>query len=113
MSKRADLLFGISVLKNKSEKIKINFPDYFSVNYLSEIKNSIENSILKRLEKNHLPAKYKEVKDYILEKGIVTKCEFTNKFWSFHVNSNFQKIRWQLLKEGIRDDTSKDVPTYS
>ena len=40
------------------------------------------------------------------------KREFVNKLWSFHVNSNFQIIRWCLLTSGYNDDASKKFSVY-
>lgn len=56
--------------------------------------------------------KYDQVVEYIKKKGIAEKSDFVNEFWSFHVNSNFQYIRWKLLSENFHDDTNKSKPTY-
>ena len=80
----------------------------------TNIKTAIDTVISARMLKSGLPAKYVNVYDAIMDangNGLLKK-EFVNKFWSFHVNSNFQKIRWALLSDGIRDDTSKREPTY-
>jgi len=80
----------------------------------TNIKTAIDIAISERMLKSGLPTKYVNVYDAIMEangNGLLKK-EFVNKFWSFHVNSNFQKIRWVLLSDGIRDDTSKREPTY-
>jgi hypothetical protein len=56
--------------------------------------------------------KYDEVKRFIEEKGTATKYDWVNEFWSFHVNSNFQKIRWKLLNDGLNDNISKLKTEY-
>jgi hypothetical protein len=59
------------------------------------------------------PAKYDEIVAMIKENRQCTKKEIVNKFWSFHVNSNFPIIRKKLLAEkGIMDDTAGSQTTY-
>lgn len=55
---------------------------------------------------------YNEVKSYIEEKKICTKKEWQQKFWTFPANRNFRLIRWHLLQDGIKDDTSLNESTY-
>lgn len=61
------------------------------------------------------PKKYSDVWKYIKNSETpVEKRDWVNKFWSFHVNSNFQKIRWWLLFDGnIRDITEEHRTTYT
>jgi hypothetical protein len=106
------LNIDIKELKITAGKIKRQFPDYFSTGHLSKIKNAIETSILKRID-GKIPLKYDYVKKYITDIPHTSKETIVNKFWSFHVNSNFQLIRWNLLKDGIIDDTGKDFPSYT
>lgn len=71
----------------------------------------IQSKIAEKIGKT-TPLKYDDVKNYIDSKAETKKSDLINKFWSFHVNSNFQKIRWQLLTDGIKDDVSKAETTY-
>lgn len=75
------------------------------------LKGWIEDMIKIRVPENEIK-KYRDVKNYILSKGTCEKREFVNKFWSFHANSNFQLIRWKLLDEGIKDDTTSKNTIY-
>jgi len=80
----------------------------------THIKEAIDTEIQSRMTNKNKPSKYLNVYESIVESngnGMLKK-EFVNKYWSFHVNSNFQKIRWALLYDGIRDDTTKREPTY-
>jgi len=78
-----------------------------------EIQDMITDEIRKRSYGKKLPAGYSDVLGEIENSpNGVLKSVLVNKFWSFHVNSNFQKIRWKLLEAGIRDDTTKREPTY-
>lgn len=73
----------------------------------------ITNDILERLANRKLPAKFNDVLTLIEKEGRITKKEFVNRFWSFHVNSNFQLIRWNLLnREDIMDDVTEKESTY-
>lgn len=80
----------------------------------TEIEKQITEHIINKMGKKP-PKKYDEVFRYILSEGRpVDKREWVNEFWSFHVNSNFQKLRWWLLQEAMLcDDTEKEMPTYS
>jgi hypothetical protein len=100
-----------TVLKYYTRKIQEKYPLYFSSQGLLGIQKDIEKSIFLRI-KDKLSVKYEDIKQYILENGGANKAQIVNKFWSFHTNSNFQKLRWRLLREGIVDDTTKEVPTY-
>lgn len=77
---------------------------------LSSIKDDFVRDIKSRVRKK--PKKYDDVKTMILEQSETHKKEWVNKFWSFHVNSNFQLIRWNLLSDGIHDDTSESETLY-
>jgi len=83
----------------------------FDKNMNQHIALDIESAINRRLPKSK-PAKYDDVISEIRTKGIVSKRDIVNKFWSFHVNSNFQKIRWQLLRDGILDNTLSPETLY-
>jgi hypothetical protein len=100
-------------LKELTIKIKDTFPSYFSLNGLIRIGDDIERAINNRLDLLHVPAKYDEVKQLIADNPGITKGEIVNRLWSFHVNSNFQKIRWRLLKDGMADNTQKPEATYN
>lgn len=78
---------------------------------LSSVSTDVEKDIEERLS-GKLPHKYNRVKNLIFAEQPITKKVWVNKFWSFHTNSNFQKIRWQLLLDGIRDDTREVESTY-
>jgi len=86
---------------------------------LDIFKNESHISILSDIEellkkKNATsPKKYEDVKNYILDKGRVTKSEFVREFWTFVTNSNFHKIRTKLLFDGIKDDTSSKETIYT
>ena len=60
------------------------------------------------------PLKYDKVVDMIKERKTwgCSKRDFVNEFWSFHANSNFQKIRWKLLYDGFVDDTTSGTTLY-
>lgn len=99
-------------LKSKAKKIKEYFDIYFE-DTNENVYKTISNIIEKHVQNYKKLAGYDKVLNYIIEGDKVTKKDFVNRFWSFHTNSNFQKIRWTLLaKDGIIDDTEKDYPTY-
>ena len=75
------------------------------------LKSYIENEITNRA-KTYNPLKYDKVMGMIKEQGSCTKKEFVNKFWSFHANSNFQKIRWKLISGDCIDDINKTYTEY-
>lgn len=89
-----------------SPKLKHLFcPDDLIFN--SKIIEAIESRIGKE------PAKYNKVIDLITKKGNITKKELINSLWSFHCNSNFQKMRWRLLfKDNVKDDTASGETIY-
>jgi glycosyltransferase involved in cell wall biosynthesis len=99
-------------LRASAARIKSAFPQYFTTDHLKDIEKDIVNSITKRVQESGVPAKYDEVVKLILHNTGITKAEIVNGLWAYHVNSNFQHIRWRLLMNGIEDDTSKEVPTY-
>lgn len=71
------------------------------------IKNRVKNC-------SKAPAKYDKVIDLIKKTGTISKKDLVNSLWSFHCNSNFQKIRWRLLFENeLKDNTSAKETTYS
>lgn len=77
--------------------------------------HTIEEKILELIQgrlDSKLPKKYDSVKLYIQENSPVLKKDWVNRFWSFHANGNFQKIRWRLLSEGIRDDIKSYETKY-
>ena len=79
-----------------------------------KITELIESLIRSRVPEK-TPAKYEEVLEFIPNSPYapnVSKRDIVNKFWSFHVNSNFQKIRWKLLLEGVKDNTDSSEPSY-
>lgn len=60
------------------------------------------------------PKKYNDVLNYILKNNGASKRDWVNEFWSFHANSNFQKIRAKLLLSGqVDDDTTKPETFYT
>lgn len=73
------------------------------------IQKDIMDLIDKRSETN--PAKYDDVLRFVGEQKVCKKGDWVNKFWSFHVNSNFQKIRWKLLNV-FSDDIAEEKTTY-
>jgi hypothetical protein len=77
---------------------------------LEEIRTDFIRDIESRLKSR--PKKYDDVVGLISEQPQVYKKTWVNKFWSFHTNSNFQLIRWHLLSDGIRDDTSQSESLY-
>jgi len=79
---------------------------------LRDIVNDMHSDILGIVTNAKQPAKYDKVRDYIEEKGVATKRDWVNEFWSFHTNSNFQKIRWSLLLNGFSDNTKEKESTY-
>ena len=112
---KMDALLDVPVrdLRASAARIKSAFPQYFTTEHLRSIENDIVNSITKRVAETGIPAKYDEVIKLILKQSRgIRKEEIVNELWSYHVNSNFQKIRWRLLLTGFEDDTSKEIPTY-
>jgi hypothetical protein len=100
-------------LKTRAKEIKRIFPEYFSNLCFENIKDTIELSIDKRRIYKEI-AKYTEVRDFIKENPGVTKETIVNNFWSFHVNSNFQKIRWKLMiEDNVIDDITQEITQYS
>lgn len=68
------------------------------------ITNKIESTVSTACK----PKKYDEVVSMLP----CEKRQFINNLWSFHANSNFQKIRWRLLCEGF-EDTLSDYTFYT
>ena len=79
--------------------------------------DSIFDIKLKEIIKSRIPktlAKYDKVLNLIKSSGKISKKDLINSLWSFHCNSNFQKMRWKLLyEEGIIDDSSKKETLYN
>lgn len=71
----------------------------------------VEKQIIERIEGKNIK-KYNDVKSYIISTDKCEKRDFVNKFWSFHANSNFQLIRWKLLNDGLKDDTTEKNTVY-
>jgi hypothetical protein len=90
-----------------SPKLKNLFvPDdsIFDLKIVESIKSKIGN----------VPAKYDKVLDLIAKKANITKKELINSLWSFHCNSNFQRMRWRLLfNDDIKDDTTLKETVYA
>jgi hypothetical protein len=79
----------------------------------SNVITSIKTALDARL-RGKTPKKYELVRDFIEDAGCsVRKTEWVNKFWSFHANGNFQKIRWNLLYSGVCDDIQSSTTVYS
>ena len=79
--------------------------------------DSIFNKKIIELIKNRLgnsaPAKYDKVLDLINKQKNISKKDMINSLWSFHCNSNFQKIRWRLLFiDGVKDKTQTKETIY-
>lgn len=74
-------------------------------------KNKIIETIVSRVPKNI--AKYQDALDLIKKRGKISKKDLINSLWSFHCNSNFQKMRWKLLfEDNIKDNTSEKETKY-
>jgi hypothetical protein len=108
-SKIIELLDKDKIQTNKiinSEKLK----ELFTPN------DSIFDAKLKEIIKSRIPknlAKYDKVVDLIKSSGKISKKDLINSLWSFHCNSNFQKMRWKLLmQEKLRDNTSAKETIY-
>jgi hypothetical protein len=90
-----------------SEKLKKLFTPNDSI-FDTKLKETIKSRIPKNL------AKYDKVIDLIKSSGKISKKELINSLWSFHCNSNFQKMRWKLLFEDkITDETSNKETIYN
>ena len=77
--------------KPKQSPSKLDIIDFPLATWVTEeIKSRVGKTV---------PKKYNDVIELI-------PCEkrtYVNKLWSFHANSNFQKIRWRLLLDGYVD----------
>lgn len=101
-----------SILKSMAKRIVDKNPALFNNNEGAIATELIHTGISNKMAKS-TPEKYDEVMQ-LIEAGIMmSKGEIVNDLWSFHVNSNFQKIRWKLLEDGVKDDTSQSVTIYS
>ena len=75
----------------------------FNKKILESIKDGIGN----------VPAKYDKVLDLIKKNGTISKKNLINTLWSFHCNSNFQRMRWRLItQDKIKDDTKNKFTFY-
>jgi len=89
---------------NKLEKLFKPDDSIFNIKILENINSRI----------GKIPAKYDKVIDLIRKNKKITKKDLINSLWSFHCNSNFQRMRWRLLlKDGIIDDTSSKETSYT
>lgn len=71
----------------------------------------IIESIKKRCENK--TAKYDLALDLIKKNTKISKKDLINTLWSFHCNSNFQKMRWRFLtKEDVCDETNEKETVY-
>lgn len=101
-----------SILKSMAKRIVDKNLALFDNNEGAIATELIHTGISNKMAKS-TPEKYDEVMQ-LIEAGIMmSKGEIVNDLWSFHVNSNFQKIRWKLLEDGVKDDTSQSVTIYS
>lgn len=93
-------------IKTINNNISLNVP---KTNIGETIINIIEEKI-----KDVNPKKLNEVIEFIKSKIQCEKKEWINNFWSFHANSNFQKIRWKILfnDNNINDNTNEQYTTY-
>jgi len=75
----------------------------FNKKILQSIKDGIGN----------VPAKYDKVLDLIKKNTTISKKNLINTLWSFHCNSNFQRMRWRLItQDKIKDDTKNKFTFY-
>jgi hypothetical protein len=114
LSKMDSLLdYDFIPLKNKTTKILNSFGEYFSNESLYKIKDDIINAITRKAKSYKRLAKFEDVAEYIESRDRTTKKEFVNNFWTFHSNSNFQRIRWKLMVDkNIKDDIIEECSTY-
>ena len=93
-------------------KVTQTYLDYIIRDTPKDIYNFVLGEITRRIE-DKTPAKYEEVLELIKRKGTCDKSTWVNEFWEFHANSNFQKIRWKLMQDGVRDTLRSDRTVYS
>jgi hypothetical protein len=94
-----------------AEEIKKKDPDLFSFTDGEKIRIMLSHRIPEKAY--YIPKKYEDVLNLIKEYKVATKRDWVNKFWSFHVNSNFQTIRYNLLCEHwIEDNTACPETVY-
>ena len=107
-NKIIDLLGRDKIKTNKiinSEKLKELFLPNDAI-FDIKLKETIKSRIPKTL------AKYDKVVDLIKNSGKISKKDLINSLWSFHCNSNFQKMRWKLLFEDKISDETKLKETF-
>jgi hypothetical protein len=86
------------------------------LNHLFEPNDEIFNkklleAMLKRCENK--TAKYDDAINLIKTNSSISKKDLINSLWSFHCNSNFQKMRWRfVLRDEIIDDTKTKETIY-
>lgn len=90
-----------------SKKIHCNNKVINDINLTEYIENTIKNRVGGLDIK-----KYNDVVQLITKLGVCEKRVFVNKLWSFHANSNFQKIRWKLLHI-FNDNVSNPYTEYN
>ena len=88
-----------------------DFRDFNVASYKTNVETRITELIHSKLN-SKIPAKYDLVKQSIQNGECLYKKDWVNKFWSFHANGNFQKIRWRLMSEGIFDDITETETKY-
>jgi len=98
----------VEILRKKAEGICKSAPAF---QHTDDILTIIENAINKKIPSETYKG-YEDVKQYIENRGICSKEEWVDKFWAGNRNSNFLRIRWLLLKNGISDDTSAKNTVY-
>jgi hypothetical protein len=90
----------------KSPKLKHLFEpndEIFNEKILESIEKRCENKT----------AKYDLALDLIMKNKTISKKDLINSLWSFHCNSNFQKMRWRFLTmENVADDTTQNNTIY-
>lgn len=102
---------GEPEIETITKRVIADCPNLFardSFDYSPEIIKLIEERC-----SGKMPLGYDNVRQYIIETDGCYKQDWVNKFWEFHVNSNFQKIRWNLLLDGVNDNTKRHEVFYS
>lgn len=86
--------------REKKQAPMVDFSDFPLSEWVTE-------KIKSTINKSKIPKKYEKVEEMLP----CSKRDFVNGLWSFHANSNFQKIRWRLLCDG-HFDTLEDYTYY-
>lgn len=88
----------------KLKKLFVPEDSIFNKKIIESIKSKIGNE----------PAKYQKVIELIKKTRKISKKDMINSIWTFHCNSNFQRIRWRLLfLDNFKDDTTSKQTIYS